>query len=172
MWTPDHLCQSVGPPGAMSAIFARSGYPYDNDRMLVDVANSTYAIRNQITARGVRALWATLCNYINSSMLAHKVRRGREGCGGAWAQRSAGATQRALLALWPLETAAGRTRPRRSHAPLHRPLRACCCLALACSSLGRRWRTATRRSSATGRASRCSTAASAACRRSAAASGS
>jgi len=56
-----------------SALFLCSGYPYDNDRLLVDVANSTYAIRNQITARGVRALWNNLCTYINHSMKQRKV---------------------------------------------------------------------------------------------------
>jgi hypothetical protein len=57
-----------------SALFLKAGYPYCNDTLLVDVANSTYAIRNQITARGVRGLWTTLSNYINCSLRAHKVR--------------------------------------------------------------------------------------------------
>ncbi|GBF98762.1 hypothetical protein Rsub_11168 [Raphidocelis subcapitata] len=54
-----------------SALF-RSSYPYDNDRLLVDAANNVYAIRNQITPRGVRALWASLCSYVNSSLRLKK----------------------------------------------------------------------------------------------------
>jgi hypothetical protein len=62
-----------------SAVFPRGGHPYCNESLLVDVANSTYAIRNHITARGVRALWATLSAYVNSSLRAHKVRDWRVG---------------------------------------------------------------------------------------------
>lgn len=56
------------------ALFLRGGYPYDNDRLLVDVANSTYAIRNQITARGVRSLWSSLSAYVSASLRQRKVR--------------------------------------------------------------------------------------------------
>ena len=62
------------PVGSMASSLYLRSYPYDNDRLLVDAANSTYAIRNQITPRGVRALWTNLCSYIGTSLRCRKVR--------------------------------------------------------------------------------------------------
>lgn len=58
---------------ASSSLFSRQAYPYDNERLLVDVANSAYALHGQLTPRSVRALWASLCAYIHTSILQHKV---------------------------------------------------------------------------------------------------
>jgi hypothetical protein len=51
----------------------RSGYHYDNERLIIDVSNSVYALRNQVTPRALRHLWAGFCNYLNICLKSHKV---------------------------------------------------------------------------------------------------
>lgn len=53
----------------------RSLYLYDNERLVVDVANSVYAIRNHIQPAGIRHLWNSLSNFISVSIKSHKVNR-------------------------------------------------------------------------------------------------
>lgn len=57
---------------AASPLFSGAGYAFDNERLVVEVANSVYAIRNQVTPRGVRQLWQGLCEYINATLRSHK----------------------------------------------------------------------------------------------------
>lgn len=45
----------------------------DNERLVIEVANSIYAIRNQISPRGVRQLWHGLCNFISICLRSHRV---------------------------------------------------------------------------------------------------
>eukprot|EP00878_Enallax_costatus_P034903 GHUV01038847.1.p1 GENE.GHUV01038847.1~~GHUV01038847.1.p1 ORF type:complete len:518 (+),score=146.20 GHUV01038847.1:771-2324(+) len=47
-------------------------YLYDNERLVVDVTNSVYAIRNQIQPAGIRLLWNSLSNFIALSIKSHK----------------------------------------------------------------------------------------------------
>lgn len=53
--------------------YASMQYLYDNERLVVDVANSVYAIRNQIQPAGIRHLWSSLNNFISVSIKSHKV---------------------------------------------------------------------------------------------------
>ncbi len=63
------------PADAMSATPLRgsTGYAFDLERLLLEAANSVYATRNQVTARGIRQLWHGLCNYINVCLKSRKV---------------------------------------------------------------------------------------------------
>jgi hypothetical protein len=170
-----------------SSLFLRSGYPYDNDRLLVDVANSTYAIRNQITARGVRALWNNLCSYVNTSLKQRKVCFGSGVAISSGPAAAVGESRAPLLSrtgVWrrlcqQVLHHAGRPPHTDSAAPSPTALcnpttslasRESSSPAWACLSWARRWKTATRRSNASAPASASSTGASAASPRSAAAS--
>lgn len=51
----------------------RMQYVYDNERLVVDVANSVYAARNQVQPAGIRLLWNSLSNFVSASVKSHKV---------------------------------------------------------------------------------------------------
>lgn len=56
-----------------STLFGRPPYAYDSERLVVEVANSVYAVRNHISIQGLRQLWTGLANFINVSLKSHKV---------------------------------------------------------------------------------------------------
>eukprot|EP00775_Hariotina_reticulata_P010373 gene10373-10531_t len=56
----------------MSGIFPRSQFVYDNERLVTEVANSVFAIRNHVSPAGIRQLWNGLCSFINISLRSHK----------------------------------------------------------------------------------------------------
>jgi hypothetical protein len=58
---------------AASALLGRAPYAYDSERLVVEVANSVYAVRNHISLAGLRQLWNGLGNFINVSLKSHKV---------------------------------------------------------------------------------------------------
>lgn len=58
---------------AASTLFGRPPYAYDSERLVVEVANSVYAVRNHISLAGLRQLWNGLANFINVSLKSHKV---------------------------------------------------------------------------------------------------
>jgi hypothetical protein len=60
---------------AASALLGRTPYAYDSERLVVEVANSVYAVRNHISLAGLRQLWNGLGNFINVSLKSHKVIR-------------------------------------------------------------------------------------------------
>jgi hypothetical protein len=57
----------------MSGIFPRSQVVYDNEKLVTEVANSVFAIRNHVSPAGIRQLWNGLCSFINISLRSHKV---------------------------------------------------------------------------------------------------
>lgn len=56
-----------------SAVFGRPYAVYDSEQLVVEVANSVYAVRNHISLAGLRQLWNGLANFINVSLKSHKV---------------------------------------------------------------------------------------------------
>lgn len=58
---------------AASTLFGRPPYAFDSERLVVEVANSVYAVRNHISLAGLRQLWNGLANFINVSIKSHKV---------------------------------------------------------------------------------------------------
>lgn len=56
-----------------STLFGRPPAAYDSERLVVEVANSVYAVRNHISIAGLRQLWNGLANFINVSLKSHKV---------------------------------------------------------------------------------------------------
>jgi len=56
-----------------STLFGRPSYAYDSERLVVEVANSVFAVRNHISLTGLRQLWNGLANFINISLKSHKV---------------------------------------------------------------------------------------------------
>jgi hypothetical protein len=56
-----------------SSVFGRSPAVCDAESLVVEVANSVYAVRNHISVAGLRQLWAGLANFVNVSLKSHKV---------------------------------------------------------------------------------------------------
>jgi hypothetical protein len=56
-----------------STLFRRPPYAYDSERLVVEVANSVYAVQNHISISGLRQLWNGLANFVNVSLKSHKV---------------------------------------------------------------------------------------------------
>lgn len=59
-----------------STLFGRPPYIYDSERLVVEVGNSVYAVRNHISIAGLRQLWNGLANFITVSLKSHKVGAG------------------------------------------------------------------------------------------------
>ena len=59
---------------ATGPLLSRTAYNYDEQKLVEEASNSVFALRNQVTPRGIRQLWHGMCSYINMCLRAHKVR--------------------------------------------------------------------------------------------------